>query len=231
MADLTQLETRLGVSFEDQGLLRQALMHPSYINEQPGGGESNQRLEFLGDALLGMVVAQEVYRRHPQVDEGALTEFRSYVVRGRTLAVVARRLGLNELLLLGQGEAASGGRDRESNLAAVLEAVAGAVLLDRGYRTATRFVLRVLKSELDTVLSQGVTRDAKSLLQERVQRDGMGTPHYEVVATEGPAHRRWFTVAVTVGDVVVATGSGKRRVDAESQAAATALAGLGQRTE
>ena len=138
---------------------------------------------------------------------------------------------MNELLLLGQGEAASGGEDRESNLAAVLEAVAGAVLLDRGYRIATRFVLRVLKSELDAVMSRGVTRDAKSLLQERVQRDGMRPPRYEVVATEGPAHRRWFTVAVKVGDVVVGTGSGKRRVDAESQAAAAALAGLEQGTE
>ncbi len=228
MTNLTQLETRLGVSFRDQGLLRCALRHPSYVNEQPGGGESNQRLEFLGDALLGIVVAQEVYRRHPQVDEGALTEFRSYVVRGRTLAVVARRLGLNELLLLGQGEAASGGKDRESNLAAVLEAVAGAVLLDRGYRTATRFVLRVLKAELDTVLSHGVTKDAKSLLQQRVQRDGMGPPRYEVVATEGPAHRRWFTVSVKVDAAIVGTGSGQRRADAESQAAAAALAGLEQ---
>lgn len=228
MTDLTQLETRLGISFGDQGLLRLALMHPSYVNEQPGNGESNQRMEFLGDALLGMVVAQELYRRHPQEDEGVLTEFRSQIVRGRTLAVVARRLGLNELLLLGQGEAVSGGRERESNLAAVLEAVAGAVLLDKGYRVATRFVLRVLKAELEAVLSHGVTRDAKSLLQERVQRDGMRPPRYEVVATEGPAHRRWFTVSVTVDDAVMATGSGKRRVDAESQAAAAALAELEQ---
>jgi ribonuclease-3 len=228
MTDLTQLEKRLGVTFKDQSLLRLALMHPSYVNEQPGGVESNQRLEFLGDALLGMVVAQELYRRHPYVDEGELTEFRSYVVRGRTLAVVARRLGLNELLQLGQGEAASGGDDRESNLAAVFEAVAGAVLLDRGYRIATRFALRVLKAEMDAVMFSGVTRDAKSLLQHRVQRDGMGPPRYEVVATGGPAHRRWFTVSVKVGDAVLATGSGSRRVDAESQAAAAALAGLEQ---
>lgn len=227
MADLTQMEKRLGVTFRDQGLLRRALKHPSYVNEQPGEGESNQRLEFLGDALLGMVVAQEVYKRNPDADEGTLTEIRSQVVRGRTLAVVARRLGLHEQLQLGQGEAASGGRDRESNLAAVLEAVAGAVLLDRGYRMATGFVLRVLKSELDTVMSRGVTRDAKSLLQERVQRDGMGPPRYEVVAAEGPAHSRWFTVAVKVGEAVVGTGSGRRRVDAESEAAAAALAGLG----
>jgi len=231
MTDLTQLQKRLGVSFKDQGLLQLALMHPSYVNEQPGDGGSNQRLEFLGDALLGMVVAQELYRRHPRVDEGELTEFRSYVVRGRTLAVVARRLGLNELLLLGQGEAASGGQDRESNLAAVLEAVAGAVLLDRGYRIATRFVLRILKAELGTVMSSGVTRDAKSLLQERVQRNGMRSPRYEVVTTEGPAHRRWFTVSVKVDDIVVATGSGRRRADAESEAAAAALVGLEHGTE
>jgi ribonuclease-3 len=231
MTDLTQLQKRLGVSFKNQGLLQLALMHPSYANEQPGDGGSNQRLEFLGDALLGMVVAQELYRRHPHVDEGELTEFRSHVVRGRTLAVVARRLGLNELLLLGQGEAASGGKDRESNLAAVLEAVVGAVLLDSGYRIATRFVLRVLKVELGAVMSHGVTRDAKSLLQERVQRDGMRSPRYEVIATEGPAHSRWFTVSVKVDDIVVATGSGRRRADAESEAAAAALIGLERETE
>ena len=219
-----QLQKALGLSFKDQGLLRQALTHPSYLNEHPYEvGGSNQRLEFLGDAFIGVVVAHELYRRHPHLDEGDLTEERSYLVRGQTLARVARHLGLGRYLLLGQGEAASGGRDRDSNLAAALEALAGALMLDRGQRAARRFVLWALQSDLNRVESTELLRDPKSRLQELAHREGRGDPRYEVTATEGPAHERLFTVQVMVDEKVVGTGRGRRRVDAEQQAALVAL--------
>jgi len=219
-----QLQQALGLSFRELGLLRQALTHPSYVNEHPEEASgSNQRLEFLGDAFISLAVARELCRRHPQLDEGDLTELRSYVVRGQTLADVAQRLNLGHHLLLGQGEAASGGRDRDTNLAAVLEALVGAVLMDRGYRAAQRFVLRVLKPELAQVGPRRVPRDPKSQLQERMQREGRATPRYEVISAEGPAHQRCFTVQVVMEGKVAGTGQGRRKVDAERQAALDAL--------
>ena len=222
--DTAQLQQVLDVSFRDASLFRQVLTHPSYINEHPEEvGGSNQRLEFLGDALIGLVVARELYRRHPQLEEGALTELRSDTVRGETLADVARRLKLGEHLLLGQGEAASGGRDRDSNLAAALEALVGAVLVDQGYRAAQRFVLQVLKPELARAGPRTMSKDPKSQLQERVQGEGRAAPRYEVVGAEGPDHRRLFTVQVIVDGQVAGTGRGRRKVDAERQAARDAM--------
>ena len=220
----TQLQQSLGLSFSNPTLLHLALTHPSYMNEHPEQANgSNQRLEFLGDAFIDLVVAQDLYRRYPDLDEGALTELRSQVVRGQALAHVARRLDLGKHLLLGQGEAASGGRDRESNLAAVLEALVGAVLVAHGYRTARRFVLRVLKPDLAQLGPRGMQKDSKSQLQEQMQRDGRSTPRYQVTSAEGLAHQRLFTVRVVVDGEVIGTGEGKRKVDAERQAALDAL--------
>ncbi len=220
----THIQQALDLSFRDQTLLRQALTHPSYINEHPEVADgSNQRLEFLGDAFIGLVVARELYRRHPQLDEGVLTELRSHIVRGQTLAAVARRLELGQHLLLGQGETASGGRERDSNLADALEALVGALLLDQGHRTAQRFLLRALRPELAQVGRRKVSKDPKSQLQEQLQRQGKAAPRYEVASMEGPAHHRRFTVRVLVDDVVTGTGQGQRKVDAERQAALEAL--------
>ncbi len=214
----------LGFSFREERLLHQALTHPSYVNEHPDeAGGSNQRLEFLGDAIIGLVVARELYRRHLELDEGPLTELRSHVVRGQALAGVARRLGLGQHLLLGQGEAASGGRERDSNLAAALEALAGAVLIDQGYRAAQRFILRVLKPEMAAVGPRRVPRDPKSQLQERLQREGRAAPQYEVMSVEGPAHQRRFTVQVVLDGRVEGTGWGRRKIEAERKAALDAL--------
>jgi len=222
--DTAQLQHTLDVSFRDPSILRQALTHPSYVNEHPGEtGGSNQRLEFLGDALVSLVVAWELYRRHPQLEEGALTDLRSDAVRGQTLAGVARRLKLGEHLLLGQGESASGGHDRDSNLAAALEALVGAVLVDRGYRAAQRFALRVLRPELAQAGPSTMPKDPKSQLQERVQSEGGAAPRYEVVDAEGPDHRRLFTVQVMVDGQVAGTGRGGRKVEAERQAAQDAM--------
>ncbi len=221
---IKQLQTSLGLSFTDRGLLRLALTHPSYVNEHPEeAGGSNQRLEFLGDAVIDLVVAKELYQRLPELDEGGLTELRSQVVRGQVLARVAQRLSLGRYLLLGQGEASAGGGDRDSNLAAALEALVGAVFLDRGFAASQRLVSRILEPELAEVLAVVVSKDPKSQLQERMQRDGKGTPRYELVSAEGPAHQRRFTVQVAVDGVALSTGQGSRRVDAERQAALRAL--------
>lgn len=223
-----QLQDSLGVVFRDKDLLRQALTHPSYTNEHLGEATgSNQRLEFLGDAVLGLVVAREVFSQHPELEEGDLTELRSQMVRGQSLAGVARGLGLGQHLLLGQGEAASGGRDRDSNLAAALEALVGALFLDQGFRPAQRLVLRIMKPEMAEIRAQALPKDPKSRLQEEMQRQGRSAPGYQVLATEGPAHRRRFTVQVVVEGRTLGTGQGQSKVDAERQAALEALRGEG----
>ncbi len=225
LSDLTQA---LGLTFHDPGLLQQALTHPSYVNEHPDEPVgSNQRLEFLGDAVIDLVVARMLYLRYPDMDEGALTDLRSNLVRGQALAVVSRRIGLGDRLVLGQGEAASGGRDRDSNLAAALEALVGAVLLDQGYRVVQGLVLRLLKPELGGTPAEAVPRDPKSELQELVQGRGGSGPRYQLVAEEGLPHQPSFTVQVLVGGEVVGTGQGRRKVDAERDAALQALKRLG----
>lgn len=221
---LDQLQRNLGVKFQQPHLLEVALTHPSYTNEHLDEVmETNQRMEFLGDACIGLTVATELYHRYPKVDEGSLTERRSRIVRGDALAGVARRLDLGRYLLLGQGELAGGGRDRDSNLAAALEAVAGALLLDGGYARAEKFVLRVLNPELVAVDTEGDARDAKSLLQEKIQGKHKVSPSYEVIAIEGEAHSLRFTVHVMVDGQVLGTGQGNRKSEAEQQAAAAAL--------
>ena len=218
------LERGLGLSFKNRELLRQALTHGSYVNEHPGeSAGSNERMEFLGDAVIDLVVAQELYRRYPDLDEGRLTQLRSEVVRGETLAQVARRLGVGPQLLLGQGEASSGGEDRDSNLAGALEALMGAVLLDRGYRSARSCVLRILRPELRRIRSEGASQDPKSRLQELAHRQGLGSPKYEVLREEGLEQLRRFVVRVSVGGEPAGEGKGRRKVDAEAAAAEAAL--------
>ncbi|MBI4197765.1 MAG: ribonuclease III, partial [Chloroflexi bacterium] len=180
-------EEAIGYVFKDKGLLRLALTHPSYINEHPEEtGGSNQRLEFLGDALLGLVIGREMYRRYPEQGEGALTEARSRLVRGEALAKAARRLGLGEHLIMGQGEQARGGNERDSNLADALEALVGAVLLDGGYRPAQQLVLKALRAEMQGVAAGPPVKDPKSQLQETAHTLGLGSPSYDVVKAEGP---------------------------------------------
>lgn len=218
------LEKGLGLPFKHQELLRQALTHGSYVNEFPGESEgSNERMEFLGDALIGLVVAQELYHRYPEMDEGRLTQLRSEVVQGETLAHVARRLGVGQHLLLGRGEASSGGYDRNSNLAGALEALVGAVLLDRGYRFAKSSVLRILRPELRHIRRIGASQDPKSRLQEMAHRQGLGSPRYEVLREEGLEHQRRFVVRVSMGGELTGEGKGRRKTDAEKAAAKEAL--------
>jgi len=170
LSDLTELQQSLGVSFSDLSLLEQALVHSSYINENPGFAlTSNERLEFLGDAVLGLAVAEKLYQDFPQLSEGEMTRLRAALVRRETLARVARAIRLGDYLYLGKGEEASGGRGKPSNLAGALEAVIAAVFLDQGLTATKEFILRQFNEELERVVSRGAEVDYKSQLQELTQ--------------------------------------------------------------
>ena len=224
MLDLEPLEATLGVAFGDKALLHLALAHSSYLNENPGVfTESNERLEFLGDSVVGAVVAAELFRRHPDWPEGDLTHGRSVLVRGETLARLAEALGLGGFLYMGKGEEEAGGKRRSNNLAAVLEAVVGAAFLDGGYGVARDLVLRMLVDELAALDRPTVPRDPKSALQEALQARGLPAPQYRIVNVEGEEHSRMFTAQFMVDGEVAASGAGKRKSLAEQAAAAEAL--------
>lgn len=223
--DLDALQQGLGVKFRNIALLQEALVHRSYLNECPDCGlASNERLEFLGDAVLGLVVAQWLFQRHPDLPEGQLTELRSAVVRRESLARAAQRLGLGSYLLLGRGEESSGGRNRPANLARVFEAVVGAVLVDGGMQRARAFILRHLRPELQAAAAGQVKADSKSLLQQVVQSKWHASPSYTVLQIEGPDHDRRFTVQVEVAGRALAIGTGRSKQAAERIAAQQALA-------
>jgi len=224
LADLAVLQQILGVSFKDPSLLEQALIHSSYVNENPGLAlTSNERLEFLGDAILGSVIAEKLYQDLPSFTEGELTKLRATLVRRDTLARVARAIGLGDYLYLGKGEESSGGRHKLVNLAGALEAVIAAIYLDQGLATAKNFILRLFSKELQKVVSQGAEVNYKSQLQELVQAKGQQTPAYYVIEAKGPDHDRRFTVEVRVGDTVLGRGSGRSKKEAETEAARSAL--------
>jgi len=223
MTDLAVLQNTLGVSFKDPSLLEQALVHSSYINESPGITTSNERLEFLGDAVLGLIIAQELYRRLPQSSEGEMTELRSSLVRGDALSRLAKAISLGDYLYLGKGEEASGGRHKPANLAGAMEAVIAAIFLDQGFNVTRDFILRLMDKELDKALSQGIAPDYKSQLQELIQARHQQTPTYQVIEAVGPDHDRRFSVEVRVGDTVLGSGSGRSKKSAEEEAARSAL--------
>lgn len=222
--DLAGLQRRLKVSFSRSELLALAMVHRSYLNEANEPGlQSNERLEFLGDAVLGCAVARWLFERYPHVPEGRLTELRAQIVKGETLALVAQRLDLGHYLLLGRGEEATGGRNRPLNLARAFEAVLGAIYLDRGYRGAERFALRVLAPDLADLGAGDLTGDAKSRLQHRAQTLFGMTPRYRIVATEGPDHAKIFDIEVVLGERRLGGGRGASKRLAEKFAAEEAL--------
>jgi len=224
LADLAVLQQVLGISFDDLSLLEQALVHSSYTNENPAfAPNSNERLEFLGDAVLGLVVAEKLYRDSPQFNEGKMTKLRAALVRQDTLADIARVISLGDYLYLGRGEETSGGRDKPANLAAALEAVIAAIFLDQGLNSTTHFILRVFNIELQKVISRGAGIDYKSQLQELILARQGQTPVYQLVEAVGPDHDRRFTVEVKLGDTVLGRGSGKSKKRAETEAARLAL--------
>ena len=220
---LHAMEAVLGVPFREIALLRTALTHPSYANEHPDDGAgTNERLEFLGDAVLGLVVAEALYADFPMLEEGRLTEWRAQLVCGPTLARVARRYGLGEALLLGRGEEATGGRTREGNLERVFEAVVGAVMVDQGLDMARQFAWRALASEFQALEDDPATLNPKGALQQLVQ-GLLGRPHYITTLEDGPEHARQFTIEVRVDGEVVGIGSGPSKQQAEKEAARRAI--------
>ncbi len=224
MASLTALQQVLGVRFKDPSLLEQALVHSSYVNENPGAAPaSNERLEFLGDAVLGMIFAEKLFKDSPNSSEGEMTRLRSALVRRSSLASMARGIGLNQHLYLGKGEEVSGGRDKPLNLAGVLEAVIAAIFLDQGQDATRDFILRLFDTELKELASQGAGVDYKSQLQHLYQSRQQETPAYHIIEASGPDHDRRFTAEVIVGDTVLGRGYGKNKKLAETEAARSAL--------
>ena len=220
-------QSGLRLRFRDISLLRTALTHQSFLNENPGmTEESNERMEFLGDSALNFVVARWLYEKLPDLPEGDLTARRAHAVRRETLAKAARRMNLGDLLVMGRGEDASGGSQRPSNLADGFEAVVGAVLVDRGIRSASAFVLRWLGPELRKIVESDTPKDPKSLLQETLQSIGKPPPSYRLVSSDGPDNEPVFTMEVLVAGERVGIGEGRRKVDAQRAAAREALAVL-----
>ena len=221
---LSALEARIGRLFTDRALLARALTHSSFAHENPGASEGDyERLEFLGDAFLGLVAADALFRDDPAASEGELTRRKQAIVSMPVLARAARRLELGSYLLLGRGEIASGGRERDALLADAFEAVLGAVYLDGGVRAGRTFVRRQLEPLRGASSVDGAKRDAKTELQERWQATLQLTPRYRIVSTFGPAHAREFEVEVVVGDDTLARGRGRSRKAAEQDAARLAL--------
>jgi len=227
--DLSQLQARLGITFAKSAHLEEAFTHPSYRNEHPDLPlADNERLEFLGDAFLGYVIALELFGRFPEASEGQLTQLRAAIVKQDSLARAAAALGLGESLRLGRGEEQGGGRHRPANLAAVFEALTGALLLDRGPSATQRFLLKVLHEEMSRVISGEGWLDAKSRLQELIQAEGKPTPRYQVLSSTGPDHDRRFLVAVVVSGQTLGQGEGKSKQEAEKAAASDALGKMGE---
>lgn len=218
-------------SFRNPDLLMIALSHRSSLNEQSSGTtstESNERLEFLGDAVLELVTTQFLYDKLPSEPEGMLTAYRSALVKTTTLAEVARELGLGERLYMSKGEEATGGRNNEGLLADVMEAVIGALYLDQGLEAVIEFLKVHLFVRFDEILAQRLYKDHKSMLQEVVQAQGLPTPAYEVIKEEGPDHEKEFTVQVLVNGQVKGSGLGKNKQQAQQQAAMAALKEFGE---
>lgn len=219
-----QLERTIGLQFRNQDLLHTALVHRSYLNENPDFSlPSNERLEFLGDALLDFVVGEYLYGRFPQMDEGYLTSLRAALIKAETLARFARSISLGDHLYLSRGEDERGGRSREGLLSDAFEALVAAIHLDKGLDTAREFVMRFVEPEATRIMERGLDRDHKSRLQEWAQREVQVTPVYRTVAERGPDHAKEFTIEVLIGDEVWGRGEGRSKQAAEQRAAQQAL--------
>lgn len=230
--DTMTIEEKLGIRFCDRSLLSHALIHGSHVNESQGlPTESNERLEFLGDAVLGLIIAEELYRRLPEAGEGTLTSLRSSLVRRQTLATVGRVLSLGDYLRLGKGEAASGGRTRDRNLADTLEAIVGAAYMDQGYDATRTLVVRLFESHIEDAMTHGTAPNYKAMLQEYVQSRGQALPRYRIVQTAGPDHEKEFTAEALMNNTTIGSGTGHSRKSAETAAARHALSQLRRKEE
>ena len=226
MPELSEFQTRLGYAFRDEVLLRLALTHPSVAHEANTPTAHNQRLEFLGDAVLQLVLTRELYEKFPAFDEGPLTKARAELVNRRTLARHARALGLGAHLILSHGEETHGGRERQSTLADAFEALLGAIFLDGGFDAARGFILREFGAAFGELSALPTIDNPKGELQELLQARSPDAPEYHVISATGPDHDRVFECTVHHGGVELARGSGKSKKAAESDAALAALKNL-----
>ena len=226
---MKSLEEKLGYTFQDKSLLENALTHSSCANESKGRLHSNERLEFLGDSILGMVVAEHLYRNHPDLPEGELTRTRAALVCEESLVEVAHDLGLGDYLKLGKGEEAGGGRTRPSIRADAVEAVLAAVYLDGGIGSARKIIQKyILSREIKGLNSQ---RDYKTALQELIQRESGQSLKYRLTGSEGPDHDKRFFVEVDLNGQPVGAGKGRSKKEAEQMAAKAAIAKLNQKKQ
>ncbi len=221
---IQQLVASLKIKIDDLALLRRALVHRSYLNEHPDYClGSNERLEFLGDAVLGLIIGESFVRDYPDLGEGELTRRRAALVRTETLAEVANDLGLGKWLLFSKGESAAGGQQRQRLIGSAFEALIGAIYLDQGLESVRKFAIEALDRYLKLDPAELDRKDSKSELQERFQRVDGSTPTYEVVRVTGPDHARSYAVVVRLGDQVMGTGEGATKRRAEQEAAREAL--------
>lgn len=228
MSDFQKIEEKIEATFSDKELLRQAFIHRSYLNENPSARlRHNERLEFLGDAVLELAVTQDLYDQFPEKPEGELTTLRAALVNSKMLADVALELGFNEFLLLSRGEARDMGRARQYILANTFEALIGALYLDQGYDAAKKFIDASVMPKLEMVLEKRLYKDPKSLFQEEAQERVGVTPNYDVVKEWGPDHDKHFVVGVFLNKELVAEGEGPSKQSAQEEAARLALQAKG----
>jgi len=221
---LKELQSKIKYQFKNENFLKEALTHRSYLNENPSWhSDHNERLEYLGDAVLELAVTEELYHRFPKKEEGELTALRAALVNFQMLSQLGQEISLDKAVLLSRGEAKDTGRARQVITANAFEALIGAIYLDSGYEAAKRFILQFVMNKLDEVLKNGAFRDAKSMLQEKVQEELKTTPSYRVLSQTGPEHKKLFKVGVYFNNKLAATGEGMSKQEAETEAARKAL--------
>jgi len=224
MKNFEELEKKLGLKFKNKNLLKQAFTHRSFLNENPDFKlEHNERLEFLGDAVMELIVTEHLYKEYPKKPEGELTNWRAALVNAKMLTSVAEELGFNDFLLLSRGEAKEGGKARAYILANTFEAFLGALYLDSGFKACDDFIKKYLLVNLAEIIQNGFYKDAKSKFQEEAQEKVSITPNYKVLKESGPDHNKLFVVGVYLGEELIAEGQGSSKQEAEEAAAELAL--------
>lgn len=222
---MAELEKKIGIDFKDKSLLKQALIHRSFINEAENSSElsHNERIEFLGDAILEFIITEYLYHTYPQFKEGELTSFRAATVRTTSLAVTADKLGLGEFVYMSKGEERTGGRNRPYILANTFESMLGAIYLDQGLESVKSFLYRILVPKIKLIVEQRLDIDHKSKLQEISQEKTGLTPAYQLLSAIGPDHAKEFTMCVKVGENIFGEGKGRNKQEAEENAASKAI--------
>ncbi len=223
MRDFDKFAKQVGVVFKDKNLLQLAFTHRSFVNENRDIKEHNERLEFLGDAVLELVTTQYLFTKYKDMPEGEMTAVRAALVNTQSISMAAKELGMNDYLLLSKGEASDTGRARQYILANTFEAFVGALYLDQGYAVVERFITESLFNKVEDIVNNKLWQDSKSKLQELAQEHLSITPSYKSIGEKGPDHNKIFTVAVCFDDVEIAQGSGKSKQEAQQDAAQKAL--------